>query len=61
MKITTRLTTLAWFALIGAGPVFASDIDDLTALLHEFLAASGEKQAHERFWAAGRVFYRWRP
>ncbi len=56
MKITTRLTTLAWFALVGAGPVFASDIDDLTAMLHEFLAASGEKQAHERFWAEDLVY-----
>jgi ketosteroid isomerase-like protein len=56
MKITTRLATLAGIALIGTAPVFASDTDDLTAMLHEFLAASGEQQAHERFWAEDLVY-----
>ena len=56
MKITTRLATLACCALFANGQVFASDIDDLTAMLHEFLAASSEKQAHERFWAEDLVY-----
>jgi len=56
MKITARLATLACLALFAAGQAFASDVDDLTAMLHQFLAASGEKQAHERFWAEDLVY-----
>lgn len=56
MKITARLTTLACVALLAAGQTFASDVDDITAMLHEFLTASGEKQAHERFWADDLVY-----
>jgi ketosteroid isomerase-like protein len=56
MKITARLTTLACVALLAAGQVFASDVDDLTAMLHEFLAATGEEQAHARFWAEDLVY-----
>ncbi len=56
MKITARLTTLACVALLVAGQVFASDVDDLTAMLHEFLAGSGEEQAHARFWAEDLVY-----
>ncbi len=56
MKITARLTTLACVALLVAGQVFASDVDDLTAMLHEFLAGSGEEQTHARFWAEDLVY-----
>ena len=56
MKITTRLASLTCCALLATGQTFASDIDDLTAMLHEFLAAPSEKQAHERFWADDLVY-----
>ena len=56
MKITARLTTLACVALLVAGQVFASDVEDLTAMLHEFLAATGEEQANARFWAEDLVY-----
>ena len=56
MKNTARLATLAFIALLAGGQLFASDVDDLTAMLHEFLAAADEKQAHERFWAEDLVY-----
>lgn len=56
MKITARLATLAFIALLAGGQVRASDVDELTAILHEFLAAADEEQAHARFWAEDLVY-----
>ncbi len=56
MKITARVASLACFAVLCAAPAYASDADDLTAMLHEFLAAFGEEQAHARFWAEDLVY-----
>ncbi len=56
MKITARLATLAFIALLAGGQVCASDVDELTAILHEFLAAADEEQAHARFWAEDLVY-----
>lgn len=56
MKITARLATLAFISLLAGGQVFASNVDDLTAMLQEFLASVDEKQAHERFWAEDLVY-----
>ena len=56
MKITARLATLVCVALLAGGSVFASDVDELTVMLHEFLATSGEEQAHARFWAEDLVY-----
>ncbi len=56
MKITARVASLACFAVLCAAPAYASDADDLTAMLHEFLAALGEEQAHARFWAEDLVY-----
>ena len=56
MKITARLATLAFISLLAGGQVFASDVDELTAMLHEFLAAADEEHAHERFWAEDLVY-----
>ena len=47
------LLTLAALVAQTAG---ASDADDLTALLHDFLATSDKEQAHERFWADDLVY-----
>lgn len=39
------------------GPTsFATDADDLTAMLHAFLAGAGEAAVHERFWAEELVY-----
>lgn len=34
----------------------ANDAEDLTTLLHEFLAGAGDAAAHERFWADELVY-----
>ncbi len=34
----------------------ASDTDDLTTILHEFLAGVSEKAAHDRFWAEDLIY-----
>ncbi len=34
----------------------ASDTDDLTAILHEFLAGVSEEAAHDRFWAEDLIY-----
>jgi uncharacterized protein DUF4440 len=47
------LLTLAALMAQTAG---AADADDLTALLHDFLATSDKEQAHERFWADDLVY-----
>ncbi len=56
MKIVTRLASLFSIAIVCSGPAFAADTDDLTAMLHTFLAASGEQQAHARFWAEDLIY-----
>ena len=42
--------------LLTAPVAAASDVDDLTAMLHEFLANSDKLAAHERFWAEDLVY-----
>ena len=56
MKIMTRLATLTCVAILACGPVLASDTDDLTKMLEEFLAASSEQAAHASFWAEDLVY-----
>ena len=34
----------------------ASDTDDLTTMLNEFLAGAGEEAAYDRFWAADLIY-----
>jgi hypothetical protein len=48
---------LLLFCTLAVGPAsFAADADDITAMLHEFLAGAGEAAAHERFWADELVY-----
>ena len=56
MKIMTRLASLGCVAILCSGPVLASDTEDLTAMLQEFLAASSEAAAHASFWAEDLVY-----
>jgi hypothetical protein len=55
MKNTIRVCLLAVMILI-APAVLASDTDELTAMLHDFLANAGKADAHERFWADDLVY-----
>lgn len=54
LKISPVL--LLFFTMFTAPAALASDADDLTAMLHEFLAGAGEESAHERFWADELVY-----
>jgi hypothetical protein len=48
--------TCALLVLIMAAPAVADDADEILVLLDDFLAHSGERQAHERFWADDLVY-----
>jgi len=56
MKIMARLASLGCVVILYSGSVLASDTEDLTAMLHEFLAASSEAAAHASFWAEDLVY-----
>ena len=43
-------------AVLLAQPAMASDAEELTALLQDFLANSDKEAAHERFWAEDLVY-----
>jgi hypothetical protein len=50
-------SVLLLFLFIFNVPVaLADDADDLTTMLHEFLAGAGDAAAHERFWAEELVY-----
>ncbi len=55
MKNPIRTGVLAVMLLLS--PVaFASDADELTAMLRDFLANANKAEAHERFWAEDLVY-----
>lgn len=47
---------LLFFTIFTVSAALANDADDLTAMLHEFLAGAGDAAAHERFWADELVY-----
>ena len=49
---TVILSSALFFGL----PAIADDADDLTQLLHEFLAGVSEAAVHDRFWAEDLVY-----
>ena len=55
MNKIIRVLLLAFAALMAQTAV-ASDVEELTELLHDFLANSGTEAAHERFWADDLVY-----
>ena len=50
-----RVLMVAFVVLI-AQTAGASDVEELTGLLHDFLANSDKETAHERFWADDLVY-----
>lgn len=56
MKIMTRFASLLWLAILGSGTVLASDTDDLTTMLQDFLTGSSTREAHANFWADDLVY-----
>lgn len=52
-----RLKVSPVLLLLFTMPVaLANDADDLTTMLHEFLAGAGDAATHERFWADELVY-----
>jgi len=56
METRVPLFAAAVLFSVLCGPAGAADADDLSELLHEFLAHAGEARAHERFWADDLVY-----
>ena len=56
MKIIIRVSSLLVSAILIASPAIASDADDITAMLEEFLASSGQEAAHASFWADDLIY-----
>ena len=57
MRNMRQLLALASLMLVGPSAL-ASDSDDLTAMLHEFLAGAsvGDVSAHDKFWSDDLVY-----
>ena len=55
MTHVARLACIAILAL-AAVPSQAGDVDDLTKLLHQFLAEVDDVKVHERFWADELIY-----
>ena len=55
MKTYFQACLLA-MALMTAPVAAMADVDELTAMLHEFLTNSDKASAHERFWAEDLVY-----
>jgi len=49
-------TLLLTLAVVFASPVLASDAEEITSLLQDFLANSDKEAAHARFWADDLVY-----
>ena len=54
MKLTARCVAIS--LLLFAGNASAGDADEILGLLHDFLANSSVKSAHERFWADDLIY-----
>lgn len=56
MKIKFRLASLGCIAILFGGPAIASDTEDLTTLLANFLATSDKEATHGSFWAEDLIY-----
>jgi hypothetical protein len=41
---------------VGVNAAESNDVDELTAMLHSFLAGSGEEEVHQNFWAEDLIY-----
>ena len=56
MKSILRLCATLLLMLLTACGASNTDTDDLTAMLHEFLAGVSEEAVHDRFWAEDLIY-----
>jgi len=52
----TKFKGLLFIVLLAFGSAGAGDADEILGLLHDFLANSGVRSAHERFWADDLIY-----
>ena len=56
MKIMFRLANLLCATVLLIGPALASDTEDLSVMLEEFLASSDKEASHATFWADDLIY-----
>jgi hypothetical protein len=52
----TSLLCVALLCLACESSVAGGDVEELTSVLHEFLGAADEMEAHDRFWADDLIY-----
>ncbi|MCH7822095.1 MAG: nuclear transport factor 2 family protein [Proteobacteria bacterium] len=52
----TRCCSIAALLFMASSACYASDTDDLTAMLHQFLAGVSEAAVHDRFWGEDLIY-----
>ena len=56
MKSTIILSATLLLMLSVAGNASETDVDELTTILHDFLAGVSEEAVHDRFWAEDLIY-----
>lgn len=56
MKLVAALCAALLLMLLTACGASNTDANDLTAILHEFLAGVSQEAAHDRFWAEDLIY-----
>lgn len=56
VKLNTAPVLLSLVLAALSSPATAADADDLTSMLHEFLANATTEAVHERFWAEDLIY-----
>lgn len=56
MNPMTRCCSIAALLLMASSACHASDADDLTAMLHQFLAGVSDADVHDRFWGEDLIY-----
>lgn len=56
LKILSLISSVTMAGLLLSQPALANDVDDLTSMLHEFLAGVDTAAAHNEFWADDLVY-----
>ena len=58
MRITRLLNPVVVLLIyaVASSAAESNDVDELTAMLHDFLAGSGEEEVHQNFWAEDLIY-----
>jgi len=56
MNPMTRCCSIVALLLMASSACHASDADDLTAMLHQFLAGVSDAAVHDRFWGEELIY-----